>query len=77
MDIDLQQRKIELIQWLSVVEDPTVLEKVAVLKQSEDSDFWNEISAAERNSIDLGVADANSGNLKPHSAARAIYEKSL
>jgi len=77
MATDLQQRKIELIQWLSVVEDSSVLDKVAVLKQNEQSDFWDHLSDAERDSIDLGLADANAGNLRPHSAAKAIYEKSL
>ena len=75
--IDLQERKIELIQWLSVIDDVKLLEKIVELKEQDDSDWWNEISDEEKVSIDCGLADADAGNLNPHSEARSIYEKHL
>jgi len=75
MATNLQERKIELIQWLSVIDDPKLLEKIVVLKEQNSGDWWNEISETEKDSIDRGLADADSGNLKPHSEARVIYEK--
>ena len=77
MATNLQERKIELIQWLSVIDDVTLLEKIADLKEQNSSDWWDDISKIEKDSIDLGLADADAGNLKPHSEARATYEKWL
>ncbi len=77
MATNLQERKIELIQWLSVIEDTTLLEKIADLKEQNSSDWWDEISEGERQSIDLGIADADAGRLNPHSKARSIYENGL
>ncbi|HLA96158.1 MAG TPA: hypothetical protein VK612_10585 [Pyrinomonadaceae bacterium] len=75
--INMQERKLELIQWLSVIEDVSLLDKVAELKEQSTSDWWDEISDVEKGSISQGLEDADAGRLKPHSEARAIYEKRL
>ena len=74
---NIQERKLELIQWLSVIEDVSLLDKVAELKEQSTSDWWDEISDVEKGSISKGLEDADAGRLKPHSEARAIYEKRL
>tara|TARA_B100001146_G_C16201073_1_gene444700 strand:+ start:18788 stop:19021 length:234 start_codon:yes stop_codon:yes gene_type:complete len=77
MDINIQNKKIELIQWLSTLNDESIIEKVMKLRDSEKSDWWNELSKNERESIEQGIKDANDGKLKPHSEAKKIYEKWL
>ncbi len=77
MATNLQERKIELIQWLSVIDDVRLLEKITDLKEQNDRDWWDEISDAEKDSIDRGLADADAGKLNPNSEARVIYEKWL
>jgi len=74
---NIQERKLELIQWLSVIDDVSLIEKVAKLRDDSVSDWWNEISEDEKESIASGIKDAHSGFLKPHSEARAKYEKWL
>ena len=74
---NIQERKLELIQWLSVIDDVSLIEKVAKVRDDNVSDWWNEISEAEKESIAIGIKDADSGLLKPHSEARAKYEKWL
>ncbi|MGH9948516.1 MAG: hypothetical protein ACRD6X_15165 [Pyrinomonadaceae bacterium] len=74
---NLHERKLELIQWLSVVDDISLLEKVADLKKQEGHDWWSEISEKEKTSVLNGIADADAGALNPHSEAKAIYEKWL
>lgn len=73
----IQERKLELIQWLSVIEDVSVLDKLAELKDQCTRDWWDEISESEKESISKGLLDADAGRLKPHSEARAIYEEWL
>ncbi len=46
-------------------------------KKIELRHWWNEISGAEKKSVFKGIADANNGNLKPHSEAKKIYGKWL
>jgi predicted transcriptional regulator len=77
METNLQERKVELIQWISVIEDEAVLEKIADVRNQITADWWNEISAAEKESIDRGLAEADAGKLSPHTTARSIYEKWL
>lgn len=73
----IQERKLELIQWLSVIEDVSVLAKLAELKYESTPDWWDEISESEKQSISKGLLDADARKLKPHSEARAIYEEWL
>ena len=48
-------------------EKPTVLAKVeAVFKKEKGADWWDEISDAERNAIEEGLAEADRGELIPH-----------
>lgn len=77
MDINIQNKKIELIQWLSTLNDESIIEKIMKLRKSEKKDWWKEISKEEKNSIEQGIKDADSGKLKFHSEAKKIYEKWL
>lgn len=75
MATSIQERKLELIQWLSLIDDVTLLDKVSNLKEQSSRDWWDEISDAEKESISQGLKDAEAGQFKSHSEARAIYEK--
>lgn len=77
MDTQVLDKKIELIQWLSTLEDNTIIEKLIKFRQEETKDWWSSISMEEQNSIENGLSNAESGKLKPHSAARKLYEKWL
>jgi len=77
MAIDLQHKKIELIQWLSTLDNEIIIDKLMKLRESEKADWWNEITEGEKESIEKGIEDADSGNLKPQSEVRKLYEKWL
>ena len=77
MDINLQNKKIELIQWLSTLNDVSLIDKLVKLREKEKTDWWNEISASEKESIEKGILDADNGKLTSHSAVKKIYEKWL
>ena len=77
IDINLSNRKIELIQWLSTIEDPSIIDKIMDLIQKENKDWWVSISENEKDSIEAGLKDANSGKLNAHSKARKLYENWL
>ena len=77
MDINLQNKKIELIQWLSTLNDPSLIDKLMTLRIKEKSDWWNEISTEEQRSIEKGIQEANKGQLTAHSNVKKVYEKWL
>ncbi len=77
LEQSLQHKKLELIQWLSSVEDVSIIEKIVELRKIETTDWWSTISETEKKAIENGIQDANSGKLNPHSSARKIYEKWL
>lgn len=75
MELNIQNTKLELIQWISTLEDSSLLEKLQELRQTDNKDWWNDISELEKESIQKGISDAKIGNVTPHSEARKIYEK--
>ena len=71
-----KQKKLELIQWLSTIEDLNFLDKISdMISRERKKDWWDEISEAEKQSIEKGIAQADAGKLNPHSKARKIYGK--
>ena len=77
-NLTIQSKKIELIQWLSAIDDMDILNKVSALLLDEQKKEWQgNISEAEYESIEKGLQDAADGKLVPHSKARAIYGKWL
>jgi hypothetical protein len=77
IELNIQNKKLELIQWLSTIEDSTIIEKIMDLRKKESKDWWKSISENEKESIEKGIKDADSGKLNPHSNARILYEKWL
>lgn len=75
--MDIQDKKIELIQWLSTLNDETVIEKILELRDTAKADWWKEISEKEKKSIEKGIKDADSGKLTSQSEIRKSYEKWL
>ena len=77
LDFNIESKKLALIQWLTSLNDVSMIDKILELKNKESKDWWNEISDEEKESIEKGLSDAESGKLKPHSEIRKKYEKWL
>ena len=77
MEADIQNIKIELIQWLTTLDDKSLIQKIIDLRQNQTKDWWNKISEMEKASIEKGISDADNGKLNSQSEARKVYEKWL
>ncbi len=77
MDATLQNKKIELIQWLSTLNDHSLIDKIMKMREKEKKDWWNDISEAEKESIEKGIKDADDKRLTPHSTVKKLYDKWL
>lgn len=76
-NITLDHQKLELIQWLSSLEDVSLIEKIAQLRANYNKDWADQISAEEKNALEKGLQDALDGKINAHIKARAAYEKWL
>jgi hypothetical protein len=56
-ELNIQGKKIELIQWLSTIEDLSVINKIIDLKKQENKDWWNSISETEKQSVENGLQE--------------------
>lgn len=77
MDMNLQNKKIELIQWLTTLDDLALIDKLLKLRKKEKTDWWSQISTDERKSIEKGIQDAENGKLISHTVVKKKYEKWL
>jgi predicted transcriptional regulator len=62
--MDIQSTKINLIHWLTELEDTDVLKQLAIIKGGQD--WWDEINEQERLAIDEGIAQLDRGEGIPH-----------
>lgn len=61
MDAQILNDKLELIQWLSSVEDRHIIEKLLEFRKRETKDWWKEISDDEKKSLKKGIRQADDG----------------
>lgn len=65
--MNLQAKKLELVQLILNTEMQDVLKKVEdVLKKGQVADWWDEISEEEKQAIEKGLAEAERGELISH-----------
>lgn len=77
MDLNVQNAKLELIQWLSTLEDKNTLKKLLEFRKISTNSEDYKLSESEKESIEKGLQDLKNGEFKEHSDVRKIYEKWL
>lgn len=61
--------KYQLIEKIVQTQDDALLEEIKTLLESASGDWWNQISDAERESIEIGIQQADRGEVIPHEQA--------
>lgn len=77
MNTQTLSEKLELIQWLSTLEDTSIIKKLIQFRKEETKDWWDSISEEEKMSVEKGISEADNDQLKPQSEARKLYGKWL
>jgi predicted transcriptional regulator len=75
--MDIQSEKLRLIQWLAGLNDPSTIRAFIDLKKAREADWWDTISKDERAEIEEGLAQADRGEVVPHSEVMEKYKKWL
>lgn len=73
----IETKKIEIIQWLTLLEGNSIVDRILDIKHEDTESKFNLESKEEEISINIGIQEANQNLLNPNSEARKIYEKWL
>jgi hypothetical protein len=67
--------KLELIQWLTKLEDDETLDYLKVVKDSSNSnsDWWDELSDEQKSGIESGLKDVDNGRVHTHKDIKLKY----
>jgi hypothetical protein len=74
-DMGHEAIKLELIEWLTKLEDDEIIEYLKVVKDSnsKDNDWWNELSGFQKQGIERGLSDIEHGRTTPHEEIKKKY----
>lgn len=77
--MNIQTAKLDLIAWISKLNDTSIIDKLSALKNdySSSTDFWDNLSQAEIDAVERGIADFENGRVHTHDEAKKVYEKYL
>ena len=73
--MDILAEKLNLIKWLTELEEPSVIKQFIALKNERQRDWWDEIGEDERAEIEEGLAKAERGDVLFHEEVMAKYQK--
>jgi len=67
--------KLELIDWLTNLEDDETIEYLKIVKDSRsvDDDWWNDLSDSQKQGIERGLEDIDNGRTTPHEDIKERY----
>lgn len=67
--------KLELIDWLTNLEDDETIEYLKIVKDSRsvDDDWWNDLSDYQKQGIERGLDDINNGRTTSHKDIKERY----
>lgn len=68
--------KLELIAWLSKLEDSETINYLKVVKESNKpgKDWWHDLTATQKKGIERGLKDIDAGRVVAHNEVRKKYD---
>jgi predicted transcriptional regulator len=73
--MDIQAEKLDLIQWLTGINDSNIIRQVSALRESTEKAASNKLSQAEKDAVDKGLQSLNEGRFKSHEDVMEITRK--
>jgi predicted transcriptional regulator len=67
----------EINEYVSHADDSMLREIHAIIEAEQAGDWWNEISDAQKSSIEKGIKDMEAGNTVSHEEMVKMYSKWL
>ena len=60
---EIKQTKASLVEWINQLTDPNTLVAIESLRKKSNSDWWNELSDAQKAHINEGLEDIKAGRV--------------
>lgn len=73
--MELEAIKLELIAWLSKLEDQDTIEYLKVVKETQETgnDWWEELNEVQKKGVEKGLNDVKEGRIFSHEEVRNKY----
>ena len=67
--------KLELIEWLTKLEDEETIQYLKIVKDSKDkhNDWWDDLSDEQKKGIQRGLNDIDQGKIISHDDVKVKY----
>ena len=67
--------KLELIEWLTKLEDDETIDYLKIVKDSNVShdDWWQDLTSEQKTGIERGLKDIDAGRVTPHDNVKLRY----
>ncbi len=67
--------KLELIEWLTKLEDDDTIQYLKAVKDSkpDDHDWWDDLNTSQKKGIEKGLKDIDEGRVIPHDEVRKKF----
>lgn len=67
--------KLELIEWLTKLDDDETIEYLKIVKDSRstDNDWWDDLSESQKTGIERGLNDIENGHTISHDEVKDKY----
>ncbi|MEO8211307.1 MAG: hypothetical protein ABI840_12175 [bacterium] len=77
--MNLQSEKQSLIEWISQLEDESIIEDIKMFRENSTNgkDWWDELTDEQKISIERGLKDVEEGNVVPYSQVKEKVKKWL
>jgi hypothetical protein len=78
--MNISTEKLDIIQRICEIQDNDLIDlikNIIEIPKTSRSDWWNQITQEEKESINRGLSDLEQGNVYSHDQIRKKYEKWL
>ncbi len=75
--MSLKEEKLQIVDRIIHTDDATVIRKVKKLLDAAEKDFWDELPAHVKASVERGLKDVKEGRVKSHEEVFKKYRKWL
>jgi len=67
--------KLELIEWLTKLEDSDTIDYLKVVKdtRASEKDWWNDLTDEQKSGIERGLRDIDAGRIVSHKEVKEKY----
>ncbi len=71
--MNIAVKKIELIEWISKVQDEKLIRKMEVLRKEAEADWWDTLTSEQQEDIEAGITDLEEGRKKDFKKVLSKY----